>query len=219
MADLVDIGSARRDPKTNTVLVQAKSTQIGDKPDEAPGFDDAPVFGVIGLTAVPAAADHRGNAQALVDENVPGHNGVITSMRDARAAGIVQELGPGETAVHSTGDGFDSLVLLKKQMVALMVGTDCALILDRENQKFVVSIGGVHFEMGPANGITMTTGQGATIQLFGTIASIMGQVVLGGRVPTFQIPYLSVPQQPLIGMPGPQGAQIGLPAAGVFIGV
>jgi hypothetical protein len=167
---------------------------------------------------MPWHADDRGNAQGLVEEGVPGHNGVITNMRDARAAGVVQELGPGETAIHSTGPDFDSLVLLKKQIAAIMVGDDCAIILDRENQKFAVSCFGMHFEMSPANGITLTTGQGATIQLFGPIASVMGQVVLGGRVPAFQIPYLSVPSQPLIGMPGPQGAQIGLPAMGVFIG-
>lgn len=218
MADLVDIGSARRDDKTNAVLVQAKSTQIGDSPDEAPGFDGAPVFGALGITAMPWPADDRGNAQGLVEEGVPGHNGVITNMRDARAAGVVQELGPGETAIHSTGPDFDSLVLLKKQLAAIMVGDDCTIVLDRENKKFAVSCFGFHFEMSPANGITLTTGQGATIQLFGPIASVMGQVVLGGRVPMFQIPYLSVPSQPLIGMPGPQGAQIGLPAMGVFIG-
>lgn len=220
MADLLDIGSARLDAKTNTVLVQAKSAQIGNTPDDAPGFDAAPVFGALGITAVPWPKDERGNAQATGDESIPGHNVVITSIRDARAAGVVQDLGPGETAIHSTGPDFDSLVLLKKQLAAIMVGDDCAVVMDRENKCFSISCFGHHLEISAANGIVATTGQGATIQLAGRIASIMGQVVLGGRIPTFQIPYLSVPGGvPLVGTPGPQGAQIGLPAMGVFIGI
>ena len=218
--DLVDIGAASLDPKTNTVLVQAKSAQIGSTPDDAPGFDNTPVFGQLGVMAVPWGADERGNAQGTVDESIPGHNGVITSIRDARAAGVVQQLGPGETAIHSTGPDFDSLVLLKKQLAAIMVGDDCAIVMDRENKRFSVSCFGLHFEMSAANGITMTTGAGATTQLFGAINSVMGQVVLGGRVPTFQVPYLAVPNVPLVGTPPPPaGGNQALPAMGVFIGV
>jgi hypothetical protein len=101
-----------------------------------PASDGAPLFGQLGITAIPWPADDRGNAQGTVDETVPGHNGVITSVRDARAAGIVQELAPGETAIHSTGPDFDSLVLLKKQLAAIMVGDDCAIVMDRENKRF-----------------------------------------------------------------------------------
>lgn len=209
--DLVDIGSATRDAKTNTVLVQAKSTQVGATPDDAPGFDGAPVFGQLGITAIPWPADDRGNAQGTVDETVPGHNGVITSIRDARAAGIVQELGPGETALHSTGPDFDSLVLLKKQLAAIMVGDDCAIVMDRENKKFTVTCFGMHFEISQANGVVMTTGQGATFQLFGGIASLMGQIVLGGRTPVAPVAYSLTP---VVGVTGST-----VPALGVFIGV
>jgi hypothetical protein len=211
MTDLIDIGSARRDAATNTVLVQAKAAQIGATPDDAPSFDSAPVFGQLGITAVPWPADERGKAQGTVDETVPGHNGVITSIRDARAAGIVQELGPGETAIHSTGPDFDSLVLLKKQLAAIMVGDDCAIVMDRENKRFTISCFGLHFEMSEANGVVLTTDGGAMLQLHGAVANLMGQVVLGGRNP---IGPLCWSPTPVVGVTGSTA-----PTFGVFIGV
>src|SRR5689334_7493774 len=164
MSGLVDIGSARLDEKTNTVLVQAKSEQIGSKEDDAPGFDGAPVFGALGITAVPWPKDDRGNAQGVNDESIPGHNGVITSIRDARAAGVVQELGPGETAIHSTGPDFDSVIFLKKQLLAMMVGDDMAFVMDRDGKKVTLTAFGMVLEFSPAQGITLTNGQ-ATLQL------------------------------------------------------
>lgn len=211
MAEIVDIGSAVRDTKTNAVLVQAKSSQVGESPDDAPGDDAAPFFGGLGLTAVPWPADYRGNAQG-VREDVPGHNGVITSMRDARATGIVEELGPGETAIHSTGPGFDSRVFLKKQLAAVLVGDDCAIVMDRENKRFTVSCFGLHFEMSAANGIVLTTG-GATTQLKDSTNIQGGQVVLGGRSPIAQVMGCAAPG---VGVVGTTGA--GVPVPGVFFG-
>jgi hypothetical protein len=142
---------------------------------------------------------------------VPGHNGVITSIRDARAAGIVQELGPGETAIHSTGPDFDSLVLLKKQLAAVMVGDDCAIVMDRENKRFTVSCFGLHFEMSEANGIVLSTDGGAMLQLHGAVANLMGQVVLGGRTPLGPLCWSPTP---VVGVTGSTA-----PTFGVFIGV
>jgi hypothetical protein len=207
----VDIGSARRDPATNTLLVQAKAAQIGASADDAPSFDDAPIFGQLGVAAHPAPADDRGHAQALVDENVPGHNGVIHGMRDARAAKVVQELGPGETAVYSTGDGFDSMLLLKKQLAAIMVGDDCAIVMDRENKRFTVSCFGLHLEGSQANGWVLTTDGGAMLQLHGAVANLMGQVVLGGRNPLGPLCWSPTP---VVGVTGST-----TPAFGVFVGV
>jgi hypothetical protein len=217
LPEIIDIGAARRDPKTNTVLVQAKGAQIGQTADDAPGFDDAPIFGALGITAIPWKADDRGNAQGIADTGIPGHNAVITSIRDARAAGIVEELSPGETAIHSTGPDFDAKLFLKKQLFAAMVGDDCAIVMDRENQRFTVSCFGMHFEMSAANGCVLTSG-GATLQLMGPTASLMGQVVLGGRIPMFSLLYGQVPGQPVTGMPVPV-PNAALPAMGVFIGI
>jgi len=211
MAELLDIGAARLDAKTNTVLVQAKSAQIGSTPDDAPGFDDTPIFGQLGVTAVPFGKDDRGNAQAIGDENVPGHNAVITSVRDVRASQVVQEIAPGETGIHSTGPDFDAVALFKKQLLALMVGNDCAIVMDRENKRFSISCFGLHFEMSEANGVVFTDGQGATTQLKGGVNSQMGQIVLGGRNPVAPVCYSPTP---VVGVTGST-----VPALGVFIGV
>jgi hypothetical protein len=217
MSDLVDISAASLDPQTNAVRVQAKSAQIGGTEDDAPGFDDAPLFGALGIAAVPWPKDERGNAQAVVDESIPGYNGVITGMRDARAAGIVQELGPGETAIHSTGPDFDSVVFLKKQMLALMVGDDMAFVMDRDAKKITLTAFGMVLEFSPAQGITLTNGQ-ATMQMFGPLISLAApSVVLGGRVPLAPVLYPSVPGKPVVGMPSPE-PNSALAAMGVFIG-
>jgi hypothetical protein len=57
----------------------------------------------------------------------------------------------------------------------------------------------------------MTTGQGATFQLFGGMASLMGQIVLGGRTPVAPVCYSLTP---VVGVTGST-----VPALGVFIGV
>jgi hypothetical protein len=213
MPELVDIGAAKRDEKTNELLVQAKTEQIGATPDDAPGLDAAPVFGQLGIAAIPWPADERGNAQGI-KEDAPGHNGIITGMRDARAAGIVEELGPGETCIHSTGPDFDTRLFLKKQLWSLMIGDDCAVTMDRENERFTIACFGHIFEMSAANGCVLTTG-GATLQLKDAVANLLGQVVLGGRSPFSQVLFTDKPGTPVVGT-GPAG---GVPALGVFIGV
>lgn len=211
MAEIVDIGSATRDAKTNAVLVQAKGSQLGDEPDDAPSNDGAPFFGTLGITAIPWPADARGNAQGT-KESPAGHDAVITSMRDARAAGIVEELAPGETAIHSSGPDFDSRVFLKKQLAAIMVGDDVALVLDRENQRVTLTAFGLHFELSAANGAVLTTG-GATVQLKDSLVALTGQVVIGGRTPKAQVMGCAAPG---VGVTGTVGA--GVPIPGVFFG-
>lgn len=213
MPELVDVGSAARDPNTNAVVVQAKAEQIGDSPDDAPSLDGAPYFGTLGVAAIPWPADGRGNAQAISENGIPGHNGVITSMRDARAAGVVEELGPGEAAIHSTGPDFDSRVFLKKQLIAAVIGDDVALVLDRENRRNTLTAYGSHIEQSESNGIVLTVGA-ATIQLKGGVVTITGQVVLGGRTPTSQVLGAAAPGVPVVGTSGQ-----GIPIPGVFFGV
>jgi hypothetical protein len=203
MRDLVDLGSSKLDERTNTLLVQAKSAPMGTNDDEAPSFGDTPVFGVGCVTARPWPKDERGTAQGIVDEGLPGMNGAVTSWRDTRCSSVVAELGPGESCFHSTGPDFDSRFFCKEQLAAMIVGDDCAMVMDRENKKFTISCFGCHFEMSEANGIVLAQG-GVMIQLK-DLVSLMGQVVLGGRVPV----------QPVL--MGPSGAA-GVPAPGVFIG-
>lgn len=211
MAEIVDIGAASRDPKTNEILVQAKGSQVGESPEDAPALDAAPLFGALGLFAIPWRADGRGNAQGLKQE-VPGHNGAVTNIRDARSAGVVEELSEGETAIGSTGPGFDSRVFLKKQLAAIMVGDDVALVLDRENQRNTLTAYGLHIEQSAANGIVLTTG-GATVQIKDGVIILSGQIMLGGRSPIAQVMGCAAPG---VGVTGTVGA--GVPIPGVFFG-
>lgn len=206
MTDIVDIGSSELDPDTNVLLVQAKAAQMGEDENDAPPYDDVPVYGLLGLQARPYHKTDEGNAQGVVDTSLPGTNGVITSMRDAREASakVVEELGEGETALHSTGPGFDARVFCKNQMVALMVGDDCAIVIDRKEQQVTITAFGQHFELSAANGISMVA-DGAGIQIKEGVVAITGQVVLGGRAPV---------QPVMMGTAGPAG--VGAP--GVFIG-
>lgn len=215
MPDLVDVASAVRDADTNTLTVSAKSAQVGDTEDDAPSFDNIPIFGSLGLVAIPWPSDSTGKPQAIVEEGLGGQNGIVTNIRDLRTAGVVEELGPGETAIYATGPDFGSRVFLKKQLAAIMVGDDCAIVLDRENKRLTFSCFGLHFEMSEENGVVITTG-GATSQWKDAIQSHMGVIVLGGRSPLF--PFFTGPIIPLGVAPATPIAGITL-SAGVFYGV
>lgn len=212
MTDIVDIGSSKLDPDSNVLLVQAKAAQMGDDEDDAPAYDDVPVYGLLGITARPYHKTDEGNAQGIVDTSLPGTSGVITSMRDAREASakVVEELGEGESALHSTGPGFDARVFCKDQMVAQMVGDDCAVVLDRKEKKYTITCFGHHVEVSEANGISLVA-DGAGIQIKGGMVIITGQVVLGGRTPLAAVQMGPVP---VVG--GVGGASN--PAPGVFVG-
>ncbi len=215
MADLVDIGPVVRDPSTNTLKADAKSSQIGDTEDDAPGFDAAPIFGSLGIVAIPWPKDSTGGPQGIVEENLGGQNGIITNIRDLRTAGVVEELGPGETAIYSTGPDFGSKIFLKKKVLALMIDDDIALNIDKENKKLTFTGFGCHFEISEDNGIVLTSG-GATSQWKDGMQSHMGQIVLGGRNPLFPLAQMMVPV--LVGV-APMSPIVGIgPALGVFIG-
>lgn len=215
MPDLLDVASVVRDPDTNTPRISAKSAQVGDTEDDAPSFDNIPIFGSLGLVAIPWPSDTTGGAQALVEENIGGQNGIVTNIRDLRTARVVEELGPGETALYATGPGFGSKIFLKKKLIALMIDDDVALNIDKENKKLTFTGFGCHLELSEENGIVLTSG-GATSQWKDGMQSHMGQIVLGGRNPVnpvFMGPAIPVGVAPLTPIGGI------FPAPGVFIGV
>jgi hypothetical protein len=215
MSDIIDIGASKLDPDTNVLLVQAKASQMGDDENDAPSFDDTPTFGQLGVTARPYRKTDEGNVQGVVDTSLPGSNGAVTSMRDARAAcaKIVEELGEGETALHSTGDGFDARVFCKDQMVAIIVGDDVAVVIDRKNKQITSTAFGTHIEQSQANGIAMAEDGGASFQMKGGVVCITGQIILGGRTPIAPVLFSLTPVVGLPAGPGPA-----TPSPGVFIG-
>jgi hypothetical protein len=208
MTEIVDIGSSRLDPDTNALVVQGKSTPVGPDENDAPDFGGAsPVCTGLGIVARPYPKTDEGNAIGIVDDSLPGQNGWIVGMMDRREASakVVEQLGEGETALHSTGPGFDARVFCKDQMVALIVGDDTAIVIDRKNKQITLSGFGCHAELSEANGVCLVSESGALIQLKGDVACITApSIVLGGRTPLGPVAYM-----------GPGGP---LPAPGVFIG-
>jgi hypothetical protein len=206
MSDIVDLGASKLDERTNALLVQCKAAPMGVSPDEAPDFGDTPMLGHVGVTCRPWPKDARGAAQGVIDESLPGTNGWCTAAWDPRCSSVVAELGPGESALHSTGPDFDSRFFAKDQLAAIVVGDDCAVVMDRKNKKFSISCFGCHFEMSEENGIVLSQG-GVMIQLKDLISLMAPQTVIGGRVPTFPV-----------GMVNPASLPAPTPAPGVFIG-
>jgi len=202
MNDLVDLGAARLDPDTNVLLVQAKTTRIGDDDDDAPDAGDAALMCALGVTALPWPANENGRAQG-VKTDIPGTNGWITSARDTRTAKVVAEMGPGESSLHSTGPDFDSRFFAKDQLAAIVVGNDMAFNMDRKNKKATLSAFGGHIEVSEDGGCYMAHG-GAMIQVKDGMIILTGKVVLGGRTPIAPVAMM------VGGVP--------VPAPGVFVG-
>lgn len=211
MSDIVDLGSSKLDERTNTLIVQCKSAPMGSDENDAPDFGDTPMLGQVGVTCRHWPKDDRGAAQGVIDESLPGTNGWCIAARDPRCASVVAELGPGESCLHSTGPDFDSRFFCKEQLAAMVVGDDCAMVMDRKNKKFTITCFGCHFEMSEANGIVLSQG-GVSIQLKDLIA-LTGMTVLGGRTPVAAVHYGPLP---VVCVPPSTGGS--LPAAGVFIG-
>lgn len=213
--EIVDLGSSRLDPDTNEIKVQAKSEQMGDDPDDAPGYDDIPLVTSIGLSYRHYPRTAEGAAQGIVDTGLAGANGWCTNTRDRRAASckVYEQLAEGETAVHSTGPGFDSRTFHKDQLWAAMVGDDCAIVIDRKEERITITGFGVAFEISRGNGVVLSDDEGASIQIKNGTVCITGKVVLGGRTPGGLVQFSSTPV-PVVGVSGECKS-----APGVFIGL
>jgi hypothetical protein len=203
MSEFVDLGSARLDPQTNALLVQGKTGPCGTDENDAPDLGDAPIMCALGVTSLPWPSNDNGRAQGI-KLDVPGTNGVVVGARDTRSAKVVAEMSAGESSLHSTGPDFDSRFFAKDQLAAIVVGDDMAFSMDRKEKQITISAFGCHFELSEANGIVLMAG-GAMLQLHAGVASLVGQVVLGGRNPV---------QPMLMGPGGP--ATVAVP--GVFAG-
>lgn len=212
MTDIVDLGASKLDERTNALLVQCKSAPVGVDDDEAPDFGETAIFGAGCVTGVPWPKDARGSAQGIIDESLPGTNGAVIGWRDTRVAKVVAELKPGEACLHSTGPEFDSRIFCKDQLVAIVVGNDTTITVDRKNKKISIVGFGCNFSMSEAGGVAITDGA-AMIQIKGGVISLAGQVVLGGRTPLAPVLFSLTP---VVGVPAGPGPAA--PAPGVFVG-
>jgi hypothetical protein len=206
MLDLVDLGASGLNETNNTVWVQCKGAPVAE--DEAPDYGQTLYMPCLGVAGRPAPANDAGSAQAVVAE-VPGYSGVCIGAYDPRASKIFGKIGPGETAVFSTGDGYDSQILLKDQLLAMIVGNDMVTVMDRKKKQIAWAVGGYAGNVSEENGWLFLDKSGtAGIQIKDGCVYVFGQVVLGGRTPVTPVAMQAV---------GANGAA-SLPAAGVFIG-
>jgi hypothetical protein len=206
--ELVDLGASGLDEESNSIWVQCKGIEVAD--GEAPDFGKTPYLPCLGVAARPAAANDKGNAQGVV-VNVAGFDGVCVGAHDPRAAKIFGKLEPGETAVFSTGDGFDSQILFKNQLLAIIVGDDMVIVVDRKKKQIVLNAEGCAVQVGGGNGILLLDETGvAGLQLQGGKAMLFGtQTIVGGKTAVTPVAMQAA---------GAIGAT-SLPSVGVFIGV
>lgn len=191
---------------------------VTDDADAEP-FGDLPMMQALGLSSAPWPADAAGRCEGVVIGPIGGRDAVCVGARDTRTAGIIGNLKPGDTVVHSTGPQQAAQLQLKeaKRQAILSTktsdGKTAVCGLDGVKNQFAVAILGYMLEISEANGIVLADKTGtAGIQIKDGIASVFGTVVLGGRTPV--APLLSGLTPVGDGLTG----AVGLPSAGVFAG-
>jgi len=183
MSDIVDLGASALNPTTNAVTASCKGAEVDGDSTDAPDFADLTLACALGVAARPAPADENGSAQGLILDDIPGQMGVVVGGFDPRTADTYKELGPGETALFATGDGYDARVLCKDQVVSIIVGNDTVFSIDRKERKASLAVAGQLVEVSRDNGILLV-GDGASIQIKGGTIALRGTVILGGGTPS-----------------------------------
>lgn len=177
--DIVTLGAAQLDATTKAPVVQAIRENGDDA--EAESFGELPMLMALGITALPAPANDAGRAEGVVAA-AGSLDGVCIGAWDTRQASVAGALKPGETCTHSTGEGFDSRIFYKNQVLALVVGDDVVLTLDRAAGKIQIAGFGGIFEMS-ATGIRLAAPDGKAfiaINADGTLNLVGTAVTLGG---------------------------------------
>lgn len=206
---LVELGAAKLD-STSSVPVAHVQLDIGD--GEVSDYGEVPMMQCLGVTSLPSAATDTGAAEGLLDENVGGLNGCVVGGRDARCASVASGLGPGGTALHSTGadNAKRSQVRCIENLLALLVGNDSILSMDRGSDLFQIGFGGAIFEINAGKIRIVAKGGKAGIMIdeSGSVSIFGIQIVLGG---------LSAPIPGVTNvLVGPAG-MAGVPALGVHV--
>jgi len=198
VSNIVDLGSSKLDPTTGMVTAQCKGVEHAE--GEAEDYGDVNLAFALGFAAVPAPANENGTAQGVVLDDVPGQDAVCVGAVDSRTTQTYYELKQGETAVFSTGEGYDSRILFKDGLVAIIVDDDKTIIIDRKNKKTQIVGHGCLWEQSEKNGTILTDETGkSSIQLKDGKVILMGQVVIGGRTPT--MPF-AASLTPVVGVTG-----------------
>lgn len=144
MPDIYTLGAARVTDASGSNILPVVKLQLEVDPEsgDAEDFGEVPLMPCLGLTALPAPPDDDGRAEGLAIEGVGGFTAVVAGARDARCVDVVGQLGPGETALHSTGGsaGKRSRVFCKENSLSGLIGTDTGWVLDRGEGLFTITI-------------------------------------------------------------------------------
>ncbi len=157
--------------------------------DDAPDYGKTVMMPCLGVVARPFPRNERGAAQGAVAETA-GADGVCVGGYDPRTvAKLAGQIKAGETALGATGEDFDSRVLCKEQLLAIMVGDDMAIVVDRKKNQVVITAPGGAFKISEDDGIVMMDGSGkASIQLVDGKSVTTGNTTLGGRNAFSKVP-------------------------------
>ncbi len=214
MLEIVDLGASVLDPETGAQIVRCKGGAVSE--EDAPDYGETPVFQCLGVTSVPFPADETGGAQGIVAQ-LPGVDGAIIGARDTRTSAVVGNIKGGDTILHSTGPSQSAQVQCKesKRQVVLATkdseGKTALLSLDGKNDKVQIAAFGFMIEVSREQGIVMSSETGgASLQIKGSVISLCGQVVLGGRTPIAPVLFSLTPVTGTVGV-----ASV---APGVFVG-
>ncbi len=207
--ELVELGAAKVDEKTNLAVVEATIPLTGD-PDDVEHFGSIDVFGALGVTSLPAPANDEGSAEGIVARNVVGKDGVLIAARDERTSSLTGNMQPGDTILHSTGPNQAAQVQCKEEKRQVVLATidesdkSVMIVVDGKNQKIQIAGFGHIFEMSADGGISMVEKGGAGIVCKDGVTQILGTLTIGKGA---LVPVVT-------GTPGPGQ----FPGVGLFVG-
>lgn len=184
--EFVELGSAKLHPTSKLLTIRAFNPITNDT-DDVEEFGDCDYFSQLGVTAMNYPKTASGFAQGFLVRDAAGAEGVILGARDSRAAGIVGNLKPGDTVLHSTGPEQAAQVQCKekKRQVVLATktsdGKSAMLVLDGTKDTATLAFNGAAVQITSAGELLMANKDGkAGIATEGTQIKLLGQVVLGG---------------------------------------
>lgn len=181
---LVDLGASELTSETNVPWSQCKQSGVDE--DTRPDFGRVQIMGCLGAVARPAPQNDRGAAQGVVVE-VEGGTYCVGGY-DPRSSKMAGEIQAGESAYGATGEDFDSRALFKDQVLALIVGDDHIVVVDRKRKEITINCPGGIIKVSEKDGIVLADASGkSSIHLKGEFAGIIGRVVLGGRNPKSKV--------------------------------
>lgn len=204
MADLESVTLSGATLK-NGVPTISPADPITSSSEDTATFGDTEIQCALGLSAMPAAATEKGQAQGLAAMGVGGANATCISGIDRRNADIYGNLKPGDTALHPTGPNASGLVLCKadkRQIMLAQKGSDekqILVVLDGKSDKATMTAFGYVVEISRKDGINLASATGTTgIQIKDDIGCLYGAWQYGRE----RNPLLAIMLGPLVGSPG-----------------